>query len=85
MALTDLNERRNRKGFAKLLLRSWISSVSIVTKLVAGRPQEWDRLSAEYTFPVALTVAYLVHAGDRSYQVLGAVMLPLCRHAMVLN
>ena len=48
MALTDLNERRNRKGFAKLLLRSWISSVSIVTKLVAGRPQEWDRLSAEY-------------------------------------
>jgi hypothetical protein len=50
-ALTDLSGKGNRKGFAKLLLRSWDSSVRIVTKLVARRLQEWGRLSAEYMWP----------------------------------
>jgi hypothetical protein len=48
MALTDPSGRRNRKDFAELLRRSCNSSVSVVTKLVAGGPQEWGRLSAEY-------------------------------------
>jgi len=78
MALTDLSGRRNRKGFAILILRNWDSSVSIVTKLVGGRPQEWGSYQqSTYTLPVALSAAYLVGAGGRFYQVLGAVMLPL--------